>query len=127
MCEPKITKFRGRYSADTELVFHSWCADILAHIADCELDNKAFIQLIKDQILDNACSEVKCQLDPCGGEILYEDLLKHLSITFQGSDNEANILAEFYSHSQHTKELEEVFTDELQLLAWKIISKKPDF
>ena len=49
MWEPKITKFKGRYSADAELVFRSWCsANILSHIQDCESDNKAAIQLIKD-------------------------------------------------------------------------------
>ena len=46
MWEPKITKFKGRYSADAELVFRYWQADILSHIQDCELDNKAVIQLI---------------------------------------------------------------------------------
>ena len=50
MCKPKITKFKGRYSADAELSFHSWHADILAHITDCDLDNKLAIQLIKDQV-----------------------------------------------------------------------------
>ena len=60
-------------------------------------------------------------------EITYQDLLKHLNIAFQGGNDEANILAGFYSSAQHAKELEEVFADELQLLARKVISKKPDF
>ena len=81
MCEPKITKLKGGYSADAELVFHSWHADILAHISDRELDNKAAIQLLKEQTLDNICHEVEFQLDLCGSEITYQDLLKHLSIT----------------------------------------------
>ena len=85
------------------------------------------IQLIKDHTLDSAHHEVEFQLDLCGGKIQYQDLLKHLSIAFQGGDDEANILAEFYSHAQHAKELEEAFADELQLLARKVISKKPDF
>ena len=55
MREPKITKLRGGYSADAELMFRSWRSDILAHITDQELDNKAAIQLIKEQTLDNAC------------------------------------------------------------------------
>ena len=38
--EPKITKLRGGYSADAELMFQSWQADILANIQDRELDNK---------------------------------------------------------------------------------------
>ena len=127
MCEPKITKLKGGYSADAKLIFHSWWSDILAHIKDRELDNKAAIQLIKEQTLDNAHCKVEIQFDLCGGEITYQDLMKHLSITFQGGNNEANILAKFYSHVQHTKESEEVFADELQLLARKVISKKPNF
>ena len=84
MCEPKITKLKGGYSADAELMFCSWRSDILAHITDRELDNKVAIQLFKEQTLDNAHCEVEFQLDLCGGEISYQDLLKHLSIAFQG-------------------------------------------
>ena len=54
MREPKITKLHSGYSADAELVFRSWRADILANIHDRELDNKSAIQLIKEQTLDNA-------------------------------------------------------------------------
>ena len=81
------------------------------------------IQLNKEQMLDNTCREVEFQLDLCGGEITYQDLLKHLSITFKGGDDDTYILAKFYSHAQHSKESEEVFADELQLLARKVISK----
>ena len=55
MCEPKITKLRGGYSANAELMFRSWKSDILANINDRELDNKLAIQLIKEQTLDNTC------------------------------------------------------------------------
>ncbi len=127
MREPKITKLRGGYSADAELVFRSWRADILANIHDRELDNKSAIQLIKEQTLDNARREVEFQLDLCGGVITYKDLLKHLSVAFQGGDDEANLLAEFYSRAQKSKETEEAFADELQILARKVIIKKPDF
>ena len=127
MREPKITKLHGGYSADTELVFRSWKADILANIQDRELDNKAAIQLIKEQTLDNAHWEVEFQLDLCSGAITYQNLLRHLSITFQGGNNEDNLLAEFYSHGQKLKESEEAFADELQILACKVIIKKPDF
>ena len=41
MLEPKITKLKGGYSADAELVFHSWRSDILANITDRELDNSS--------------------------------------------------------------------------------------
>ena len=65
--EPKITKLKGGYSADMELMFQSWHADIEAHIVDCNLDNPATLQLIKDQNLEGAHHEVEYQLDLCGG------------------------------------------------------------
>ena len=101
--------------------------DILANIHDRELDNKSAIQLIKEQTLENAHREVEFQLDLCSGVITYEDLLKHLSVPFQGGNDEANLLAEFYSRAQKMKETEEAFADELQILARKVIIKKPDF
>ena len=68
MWEPKITKLKGGYSADAELMFWSWRVDIEAHIMDCNLDNSAALQLIKDQTLESACCrKVKYQLDLCGG------------------------------------------------------------
>ena len=104
MRDPKITKFKGGYLADARLMFWSWHSDIMAHIQDHELDNKASIQLIKDMTLDSACQEVKFQLDLCGSIISYQDLLKHLSVAFQGGDEEANLLADFYSHGQKSKD-----------------------
>ena len=127
MHEPKIMKFKGGYSADAELLFRSWHMDILSNIQDCELDNKAAIQLIKDMTAESAHHQVEFQLDLCGSEISYQDLLKHLSVTFQGGKDEANLLAGFYSCVQKAKETEEAFADELQILACKVISKKPDF
>ena len=127
MWEPKITKFKGGYLADTELIFWSWQVDILSHIQDQELDKKSAIQLIKEQTLENTCHEVEFQLDFCSGEIVYQNLLKHLSIAFQGGDDEAKLLTEFYSHGQKVKESEQAFADVLQILTRKVISKKPDF
>ena len=117
MCEPKITKLKGGYSADAELMFRSWKSDILVHINDRELNNKSAIQLIKEQTPDNAHRKVEFQLDLCGGNITYQDLLQHLGITFQGGNDKVNVLAEFYSRRQYAKESEEAFADELQLLA----------
>ena len=70
MREPKITKLKGGYSADTELVFQSWHADIEAHIMDRDLDNPAALQLIKDQTLKGVHCEVEYQLNLCGGGLL---------------------------------------------------------
>ena len=127
MQEPKIIKLKGGYSADVELVFQSWCVDIKAHIVDCDLNNPAALQLTMDQTLEGAHHEVEYELDLCGGVINYHKLLKHLSVAFQGGEDEANILTEFYSQAQKLKESEETFVDELQLLTHKVISKRPAF
>ena len=107
--EPKITKFKGGYSADAELLFRSRRTDILSNIQARELDNKDTIQLIKDMTAESAHCEVEFQLDLCGSKISYQDLLKHLSVAFQGGKDEANLLAKFYSHGQKAKESEEAF------------------
>ena len=123
MWEPKITKLCGGYSADAELVFQSWLADILANIQDRELDNKAAIHLIKEQTLDNAHCKVEFQLDLCGGNITYQNLLRHLSITFQGGNDEANLLAEFYSHGQKLRSLKRLLWTNYRSLPAKLSSK----
>ena len=108
MHKPKITKLKGGYLADVELVFRSWCADNLVHIQDHELDNKSAIHLIlKDQMQDSAWHEVEFQINLCSGDIPSQDLLEHLNMAFQGGDDEVNILAKFYSHSQKPQEMEE--------------------
>ena len=127
MQEPKITKLRGGYSADAELVFWSWWADVLASIQDWELDNKAAIQLIKEQTLENAHREVEFQLDLCSRRNIISGSAEASQHHFQGGNDEANLLVEFYSCAQKVKESEEAFADELQILMQKVIIKKPDF
>ena len=125
MCKPEITKLKRGHLADVELVFRSWHTDILVHIQDCELDNKSAIQLIKDQTQDSA-QHTRWSFNSTFvvRTSQYQDLLEHLSMAFQGDDDGANILAEFYCHSQKPREIEEAFTNEIQLLALKVISKK---
>ena len=67
MWEPKITKLKGGYLADVELMFQSWHVDIEAHIMDHDLDTSASLQLIKDQTVESVCHKVKYQLDLWGG------------------------------------------------------------
>ena len=55
------------------------------------------------------------------------DFRLDLEVEFLGGDDEVAVLAEFYSHAQKAKESEEVLADELQILARKVISKKPSF
>ena len=66
---------------------------------------------------ESAHHGVEFQLDLCGSDMSYQDLIKHLSVAFKGGKDEANLLAEFYSRSQKANETEEAFVDELQILA----------
>ena len=46
---------------------------------------------------------------------------------FTGGEDESTLMTDFYSHTQKVKESEEAFVDELQVLAWKVINKRPNF
>ena len=85
------------------------------------------IRLIKEKTQERALKEVKYQLDLNSAEMSYKDLLEHLNLAFMGGEDESTFMADFYSHTQKAKELEESFADELQVLAQKVISKKPNF
>ena len=63
MWEPKIIKLKGGYSADVELMFWSWHADVEAHIMDHDLSNSAALQMIRDQTLEGVHCEVEYQLN----------------------------------------------------------------
>ena len=76
---------------------------------------------------EKALKEVEYQLDLNGAEMSYKDLLEHLNLAFTGGEDESTLMADFYSHTQKVKESEESFADELQVLAQKVISKKPNF
>ena len=85
------------------------------------------IRLIKEKTQDKALKEVKYQLDLNGAEMGYKDLLKHLSLAFAGGKDESTLMADVDSCTQKAKESEESLTDELQILARKVISKRPNF
>ena len=125
--DSKIPKLKGGYSSDAGLVFHSWRMDIQTEINENDYDNESVIRLIKEKTQEKALKEVKYQLDLNSAEMSYKDLLEHLSLAFVGGKDESTLMADFYSHTQKVKESEESFADELQILAWKVISKKPNF
>ena len=76
---------------------------------------------------DKALCEVEYQLDLNRIDMSYVTLLEHLSLVFAGGEDESTLMADFYSWSQKVKESEETFVDDLQVLARKVISKKPTF
>ena len=125
--DSKILKLKGGYSSDAGLVFCSWRMDIQTKINENDYDKKSAIRLIKEKMQEKALKEVEYQLDLNGAEMSYKDLLEHLNLAFVGSEDESTLMADFYSHTQKVKELEESFADELEVLAQKVISKKPNF
>ena len=122
--DSKILELKGGYSSDVGLVFHSWRTDIQTEINENNYNNKSVIRLIKEKTQEKALKEVEYQLDLNSAEMSYKDLLEHLSLTFMGGKEESTLMADFYSHTQKAKELEESFADELQILAWKVISNQ---
>ena len=48
LCEPKINKLKGGYSATANLIFQSWIKDIRVHVEDRNLTQREAMQLVKD-------------------------------------------------------------------------------
>ena len=59
LCEPKINKHKGGYSATANLIFQSWLKDINIHIEDRNLTEREAIQLVKDFTAERAHDEVE--------------------------------------------------------------------
>ena len=63
ICELKIQKLKGRYSANAILVFNSWLKYMEMCVREWKLTNLEVVQLIKDYTMDNAQGVVKLYLD----------------------------------------------------------------
>ena len=59
LCEPKINKLKGGYSAMVNFIFQSWLKDIRVHVEDWNLMEREAIQLFKDFTAEHACDEVE--------------------------------------------------------------------
>ena len=57
----------------------------------------------------------------------FEGLIKHLRNAFQSGETLSELISDFYSRSQKARETKDTFTDDLQVLARKIIAWKPSF
>ena len=58
LCEPKINKLKGGYSATANLIFQSWLKDINVHVEDWNLTEREAIQLVKDFTAERARDEL---------------------------------------------------------------------
>ena len=126
--EPKINKLKGGYSATANLIFQSWLKDINAHVEDRNLTEREAIQLVKDFTADRACDEVEFYMGMIADEQQsFDGLVTHLKNAFQLGETVSELISDFYGQSQKKNESEDAFTDDLQILVWKIIAQKPSF
>ena len=126
--EPKVAKFKGGYSSDSSLVFQSWLKDIRVYTMECHLSQWEAIQLVKDYTSEQARSEVEYYLGLTPKEEQsFQGLIDHLSLAFQSCEAVSSLIADFYNRFQKTRETEDAFADELQILVGKIVARKPEF
>ena len=126
--EPKVAKFKGGYSSDASLVFQSWLKDIRVYTMERRLSQWEAIQLVKDYTSEQARSEVEYYLGLTPKEEQsFQGLIDHLSLAFQSCETVSSLIADFYNQFQKTRETEDAFADELQVLVRKIVAQKLEF
>ena len=126
--EPKVAKFKGGYSSDASLVFQSWLKDIQIYTIEHCLSQWEAIHLVKDYTSEQARSEVEYYLGlTLGEEQSFQGLINHLSLAFQSCETVSSLIADFYDWFQKTRETEDAFADELQVLVRKIVARKSEF
>ena len=91
------------------------------HLTDHEA-----VWLVKDFITDHALRAVKFYLNT-NKEWNYVSLIEHLRTSFKSRETFSSLLGDFYGWYQKCKETEDQFTNELQILGWKVISVYPDW
>ena len=128
LCEPKINKLKGGYSAMANLIFQSWLKDIRVHVEDRNLTEREAIQLVKDFTAEHACNEVEFYMGMVADDQqTFEGLIQHLKNAFQSGETMSKLISNFYARAQKKNESKEAFADDLQILVCKIIARKPEF
>ena len=128
MWEPKISKLKGGYSSSARLIFLSWPKDICIHVEDRRLTQREAIQLVNDFTAKRAQDEVEFYMGMVAEEDQsFKGLIDHLCDAFQSGETLSELISNFYSWSQKTRETEDTFANDLQVLARKIIARKPSF
>ena len=128
LCEPKISKLKGGYSATANLIFQSWLKDIRVHVEDWSMMQREAMQLIKDFTAEQAHGEVEFYMGMVMEEQqTFEGLMQHLKNAFHFGETISELISDFYGWAQKKNESEDTFADELQILVWKIIARKLEF
>ena len=126
--EPKVAIFKGGYSSNASLVFQSWLKDIRVYTIEHCLSHWEAIQLVEDYTSEQAMSEVEYYLGLTPKEEQsFQGLIDHLRLAFQSCKTVSSLIADFYNWFQKTRETEDAFADELQILVRKIIARKLEF
>ena len=92
------------------------------------LSQQEAIQLVKDYTSEQARSEVEYYLGLTPKEEQsFQGLIDHLSLAFQSCETVSSLIADLYNRFQKTRETEDAFADELQILVCKILARKLKF
>ena len=124
--EPKIQKFRGGKSSGALLVFKSWMQDIKCTIKDRNLNTEEAIRLVKEFSKGSAKDNINFYLEITDRPTI-EGLFDNLKQVFSSGKDGKQMLAEFYSHTQGSKESVKEFCESLLQIARKIMTAKPEF
>ena len=126
MKEPKLAKLKGGYTTEANLFFQSWAKDVQAIVIDRQMSDNEALQLIKEHTEGAARHQVDNYLDFSDNQT-FSGLMKELSTAFESCQDEASLMADFYSRKQLAKENDDEFAEQLQLLARKVICTKQSF
>ena len=97
LCEPKINKLKGGYSATANLIFQSWLKDINIHIEDQNLTEREATQLVKDFTAERARDEVEFYMGMIADDQqTFDGLVNHLKHAFQLGETMSKLISDFY-------------------------------
>ena len=106
LCEPKINKLKGGYSAVANLIFQSRLKDIRVHVEDWNMTQREAMQLIKDFTVEHACDEVEFYMGMVVEELqTFKSLIQHLKNTFQSGETISELISNFYGQAHKKNDL----------------------
>ena len=96
ICKPKIQKLKGRYSANTLLLFNSWLKDVEMCMKEQISTNLKAFQLVKDYTTESARGAVEFYLST-NSTWNYKELIRHLRILFKFGKTYSSLVGDFYN------------------------------
>ena len=104
----------------------SWMQDIQSMIKDCNLSTDKALQLVKEFSKGSACDNINFYLEVTERPSI-EGLFENLKQVFSLDEDGQQMLAEFYSCMQSSKESVKEFGESLLQIARKIMTAMPEF